>query len=81
MSPELLESLRDDSERTTVRIPVRPPLAPEDESVEAAPAPPPPHAFGKPEGPMRSGTDEVEEVTRPYVPPKTLLRGKRTKAR
>ncbi|HEY2517729.1 MAG TPA: hypothetical protein VGI39_42965 [Polyangiaceae bacterium] len=81
MSPELLESLRDESERTTVRLPVRPPFAPDEESIDAAPSPPPPLALGKPEGPMRSGTDEVEEVTRPYVPSKTLLRGKRSKAR
>ena len=87
-SPELLESLRDESERPTIRLPVRAPLAPLEEAeliVDETPADPPVRqrvVFGPDGVPRTLYEDELEEATRPYVPPKVLLgRGKARKKR
>lgn len=90
-SPELLESLRDESERPTIRLPVRAPLAPIEEPevvVAAIPEEAPVPVLRRrvvygPDGvPRTLYDDELEEATRPYVPPKLLLgRGKTKKKR
>jgi hypothetical protein len=88
MSPELLESMRDESERPTIRLPVRPPFASPDEEAIA-------RAAGRndqtvrarvivgPDGvPRVLDEEELEEATRRFVPSKLLLgqgKGKKKK--
>jgi hypothetical protein len=88
-SPELLESLRDESERPTIRLPVRAPLAPiEEPEIIPVPEEIPAAApvlrrrvvYGPDGVPRTLYDDELEEATRPYVPPKVLL-GRGSKAR
>ena len=89
MSPEELESLRDESERPTLRLPARPPFAPPD-------PPPPEEAPGErqevttqarvvvgPDGVARVlDAYELDEETLPRVPSRVLLRkGKPRKKR
>jgi len=86
-SPELLESLRDESERPTIRLPVRAPLAPIEEPeiiLDPIPAEQPPPApilrrrvvYGPDGVPRTLYDDELEEATRPYIPPPKLLVGR-----
>jgi hypothetical protein len=82
-SPELLESLRDESERPTIRLPARPPFAPDDDPERAPNREPDDKTVRRrvvvgPDGvPRMIDPDETEETTRPYLPSKMLLgRGK-----
>jgi hypothetical protein len=85
-SPELLESLRDESERPTIRLPVLAPLAPPEEE-QAIPRTTEETVRRRvvvgPDGiPQMLDPDELEEATRPYTPPRVLLgRGKTKKKR
>ena len=79
MTPELLESMGDESERPTLRLPARPPFAnPEDEAIAQrgglTAATVRKRVLVGPDGVARVlDADELEENTRPYVPSKILL--------
>jgi hypothetical protein len=79
MTAELLEQMRDESERPTVRMPVRPPFAsPDDEEMARAAARSDKTVRARvligPDGvPRVLDEEELEEATRHFVPSKLLL--------
>jgi hypothetical protein len=81
VTPELLESMCDESERPTLRLPARPPFAnPEDEVIAQrqglTDATVRKRVLVGPDGVARIlDEDELEETTRPHVPSKILLAG------
>jgi hypothetical protein len=88
VTPELLDSMADESERPTLRLPARPPFAdPEDEAIardqRVNDATVRKRVLVGPDGVARMlDEDELEEATRPFVPPSVLLgRGNASKAK
>jgi hypothetical protein len=79
MSAELLEQMRDESERPTIRLKVRPPFAsPDDEAIARAAGRNDKTVRARvlvgPDGvPRVLDEDELEEATRSFVPSKLLL--------
>jgi hypothetical protein len=79
VTPELLESMGDESERPTLRLPARPAFAnPEDELIAQreglAAATVRQRVMVGPDGVARIlDEEELEETTRPHVPSKMLL--------
>ena len=82
MAEALLESLRDESERPTIRLPARPPLAPPDEP-EREEVTAQARVVVGPDGVARVlDVDVLDEETIPRVPSRDLLsKGKPRKKR
>ena len=79
MSQEQLESLRDESERPTIRLPARPPLAPPDDGVREEVTAQARVVVG-PDGVARVlDVDVLDEETIPRVPSKDLLGKSKTR--